>query len=84
VEECLINETDKRVLGFDDPIGKKLQDWVIVGVIPDLYIDSPLLPVLPCVYRSLQSKKPDNGGVSGIAAWKTTIFYSQANQDDVV
>lgn len=75
-EECLINETAKRVLGFDDPIGKKLQDWVIVGVIPDLYIDSPLLPVLPCVYRSLQTKVPDNGGVSGSYAYR----YSPDNR----
>jgi len=75
-EECLINETAKRLLGYDDPVGKKLQNWLIVGVIPDLYIDSPLLPVLPGVYRSQQSKEPDNGGLSSFYVYR----YSPDNR----
>ena len=47
---CLINETAKRKFGFDNPIGEIINNFTVIGVIKDLYIDSPLLPVLPSVY----------------------------------
>ncbi|WP_436414337.1 ABC transporter permease [Petrimonas sp.] len=50
---CVINETAKKILGNDSPIGKKLENnWTIVGVIPDLYVESPLLPIQPTIYRT--------------------------------
>ncbi|HBK31784.1 MAG TPA: hypothetical protein DDZ78_09225 [Porphyromonadaceae bacterium] len=48
---CLINKTAQKRLGFDDPIGQVIDNMTIIGVIPDLYIDSPLLPVQPAAYR---------------------------------
>ncbi len=47
---CLINETAKREFQMEGPIGKQVNNFTIVGVIADMYIDSPLLPVLPSVY----------------------------------
>ncbi len=47
---CLINETAKMRFGFDNPIGEVVSNFSIIGVIKDLYIDSPLLPVLPSIY----------------------------------
>ncbi|HUI32431.1 MAG TPA: FtsX-like permease family protein [Dysgonamonadaceae bacterium] len=47
---CLINETAKKRFGFDDPMGEIVNNFTVIGVIQDLYIDSPMLPVLPSVY----------------------------------
>lgn len=43
----LINETAKRAYGFKDPIGKSINNHTIIGVIADMYVDSPLMPVIP-------------------------------------
>lgn len=47
---CLINETAKKRFELDNPIGEIVNNFTVIGVIEDLYIDSPLLPVLPSVY----------------------------------
>ena len=47
---CLINETAKKRFELDNPIGEIINNFTVIGVIEDLYIDSPLLPVLPSVY----------------------------------
>lgn len=51
INACLINETAKRKYGFTDPIGKVVKDLSVIGVIADMYIDAPSLPVLPTIYR---------------------------------
>lgn len=48
---CLINETAKRKFGLTDPIGKRVNNLTVIGVVGDMYIDSPLLPVLPSTYQ---------------------------------
>lgn len=48
----LINETAHRLLSNNDSISKiSLHGIPVVGVIQDMYIDSPLLPVLQSVYK---------------------------------
>ena len=48
----LINETAQRLLSNNDSISKiSLHGIPVVGVIQDMYIDSPLLPVLQSVYK---------------------------------
>ena len=41
---CLINETAKRKFGLNDPIGERVNNLTVIGVVADMYIDSPLLP----------------------------------------
>ena len=54
----LINQTTQRLLAKKDSTdGLFVNDIPVVGVIQDMYIDSPLLPVLPSVYR-LHSPSP--------------------------
>ena len=61
---CVINETAKRIIGKENPIGEKLNDhWTIVGVIPDLHVQSPLLPIKPTLYRT--SKEAGNENMEG-------------------
>lgn len=48
---CLINETAKRVYGFKDPIGKSINNHTIIGVIADMYVESPILPVRPTILQ---------------------------------
>lgn len=49
-DACIINETAKHALGSENVIGRKLSDKTIVGVIADMHVDSPLLPVRPAAY----------------------------------
>ncbi len=48
---CLINETAKKQFGLTDPIGEKVNNLTVIGVVADMYIDSPLLPVYPSTYQ---------------------------------
>ncbi|OPZ28779.1 MAG: Macrolide export ATP-binding/permease protein MacB [Bacteroidetes bacterium ADurb.BinA174] len=69
---CIINETAKKLIGKDNPLGEKLNDyWTIVGIIPDLHVQSPLLPIQPTIYRTLK----DGGGANIIGS---TIAYKYA------
>lgn len=51
VDACLINEAAKRKFGFTDPIGKIVNNHIVVGVIADMYIDAPSLPLMPAKYQ---------------------------------
>ncbi len=48
---CLINETAKRKYGLTDPIGKIVNNLTVIGVVADMYVDAPSLPVLPASYH---------------------------------
>jgi ABC-type antimicrobial peptide transport system permease subunit len=51
-EACLINETGSRLLhSIDSTSEKRVFGLQVVGVIADMYIDSPLIPVFPSIYR---------------------------------
>ncbi|MDI9605494.1 MAG: ABC transporter permease [Bacteroidota bacterium] len=52
---CLINETAKRKFGLTDPIGERVNNLTVIGVVADMYIDSPLLPVYPSAYKLRQA-----------------------------
>lgn len=62
---CLINQSAAKVLGTGNLLGKQLNSWTIVGIIPDLYIDSPLLPVFPSLYTSIMDQSPENNSSEG-------------------
>lgn len=64
---CIINESARKVLGKDSPIGKKLGAWIIIGVIPDLLTQDPLLPVKPSIYKTFLDKNITNTGGGSIA-----------------
>lgn len=66
----LINQTADRMLPAEDSSGvKKIHGRIVVGVIEDMYIDSPLVPVFPSVY-----------GILDPQSWESknnrTIFYA--------
>jgi putative ABC transport system permease protein len=45
----VINETAEKMLGFDDPIGQRIGDNVIVGVVKDFHFRSLHYPIEPLV-----------------------------------
>lgn len=49
-KEIMINEAAARVLGMKEPIGKKIDEYTIVGVIKDYHTLSPTLPSPPIMY----------------------------------
>ena len=48
---CLINETAQRKYGFTDPVGKVVNNFSVIGVVADMYLDAPSIPVVPTIYR---------------------------------
>ncbi|MDD2299609.1 MAG: ABC transporter permease [Dysgonamonadaceae bacterium] len=51
-DACLINQTAQRLLSpLDSTDILKINDIPVVGVIQDMFIDSPVLPVLPSIYK---------------------------------
>lgn len=59
IKACLINEAAKRKYGFTDPIGKVVENRMVIGVVADMYIDAPSLPVLPIVYYLRENMETD-------------------------
>ena len=50
LHSILVNETFARRMGWEHPIGQKLHDDYVVGVVKDIKNDSPITPVQPCYY----------------------------------
>jgi len=48
----LVNETAMRVMQMDDPVGKKLEDGVIIGVVKDFNFQSAFKHIGPMILRS--------------------------------
>lgn len=52
--DILINETAVKALGWKDPINKKIINTnvsaTVKGVIKDIYLQSPMYPILPTIY----------------------------------
>lgn len=48
----LINESACKAFGWDHPIGKKISDFTIQGVIKDIHYGAPTLPIFPVLYHS--------------------------------
>jgi putative ABC transport system permease protein len=45
----VVNQTAEKLLGFDDPIGQRIGDKVIVGVVKDFHFRSLHFPIEPLV-----------------------------------
>ena len=45
----VINETAERLLRFDDPIGQRIGDHVIIGVVKDFHFRSMYFPIEPLI-----------------------------------
>ena len=59
----LINQTADRLLTRRDLSGvKKINSTPVVGVIEDMYIDSPVVPVLPSVYELMSEEELEQRG----------------------
>ncbi len=66
----LINQTADRLLIRRDSSGvKKINSTPVVGVIEDMYIDSPVVPVLPSVYELMSEEELEQRG-------QRTLFYA--------
>ncbi len=67
----LINQTADRLLSKRDSTGvKRVNGLPVVGVVEDMYIDSPLIPVFPTVYTL---SEPQSRG---------TMFYAYKYQKE--
>ena len=49
---CIINETAAKKLGWDDPIGKRIDNdqYVVIGVVKDFHVNSVFNPIPPCIF----------------------------------
>jgi ABC-type antimicrobial peptide transport system permease subunit len=47
---CLINETAAKEFGLKNPLGEKINNFTIVGVMRDIHISPPSMPIVPSVY----------------------------------
>ena len=47
---CLINETAVKKFELEKPLGEVVLNYTVVGIIRDVHIDPPSLPVLPTIY----------------------------------
>lgn len=50
-QEILLNEAAVKALGWNDALGKKVDGYTVVGVVKDMYTDTPLSPVSPIVFK---------------------------------
>lgn len=65
-EGIIINESAAKFMGLENPVGEVVhwscepwnvdQDFVILGVIKDMLMDSPFHPVMPTVYLTIGGK----------------------------
>ena len=81
----LINQTADRLLSTVDSTGmKKIGDVPVVGVIEDMYIDSPLVPVFPSVYGILE-KQPweQDSPITQFYAYKYTKDARYAAEKEI-
>ena len=58
----VINQTAEKLLGFDDPIGQRIGDDVIVGVVKDFHFRSLHYPIEPLV----MSNNPEEIGTVNV------------------
>ena len=58
----VINQTAEKLLGFDDPIGQRIGDDVIVGVVKDFHFRSLHYPIEPLV----MSNNPEEIGAVNV------------------
>jgi ABC-type antimicrobial peptide transport system permease subunit len=84
-EACLINETGSRLLhAIDSTRAKSVLGLRVVGVIADMYVDSPQIPVFPTIYR-LQQIQAEAGGYSPIQglAYRYTDGQREATEQEI-
>lgn len=63
-QACLINETGNRLLQSKDSANsKQIFGLEVVGVIADMYVDSPRIPVFPTIYRIQETQGGEGGYV---------------------
>ena len=62
---CLINETAAKQFGWDDPIGKFINDrkWEVVGVFKDIHFEDMYNQIRPLVLTLKKDDTPINGHV---------------------
>ncbi|MDY6949336.1 MAG: ABC transporter permease, partial [Pseudomonadota bacterium] len=63
---AIINETAARAIGWDSAVGKRLNDWTVVGVVKDFHYQSPAAGIRPIihVYNPAQRTSPAHYYVS--------------------
>lgn len=59
IKSVLINEAAVRMFGWSEPIGKKIYNYTVVGVIKDFHISLPTQPVKP--YMITLDRRNDHG-----------------------
>jgi ABC-type antimicrobial peptide transport system permease subunit len=59
-ENVLINESAVKFFGWERPIGKKIENYTVKGVIRNIYKSLPTIPVKPFIYYSSNQEYMSN------------------------
>ncbi len=64
-DKVLINESGAKYFGWDNPIGKRVQDFTVIGMIKDIHNLSPTLPVKPALIipEAVKNWQGNSGGI---------------------
>lgn len=84
-QACLINETGNRLLQSKDSANsKEIFGLEVVGVIADMYVDSPRIPVFPTIYRIQQTQGGEGGYVPRqFFAYRYTEGQREATEKEI-
>ncbi len=63
---AILNETAARAFGWDSAVGKRVNDWTVVGVVKDFHYQSLELGIRPIIhlYNPVQPTSPNQSYVS--------------------
>lgn len=56
-EMVVVNEATVKAFGWKNPIGKKIRDYTIKGVIKDISYNAPIHPVAPAIFSYSKGKE---------------------------
>ena len=84
-QACLINETGNRLLQSKDSANsKEIFGLEVVGVIADMYVDSPRIPVFPTIYRIQETQGGEGGYVPRqFFAYRYTDGQREATEKEI-
>ena len=84
--ECIINETAAKKMGWSDPLGKRIDDnqYTVIGVVKDFHINTVFYEIPPCMffpkkgslneYNVFSVKIEENGNINQIKKQLKQVF----------
>ena len=61
-QSCIINETAANIFGWDDPIGKRIDNdqYQVIGVVKDFHVNSVFNKIPPCLFLPKKESLAEN------------------------